>query len=49
MMVAALLTLDQERERGMFAQDGAQKKDFLRRIVSADETWILHYTPKSKQ
>ena len=24
------------------------KKDFLRRYVTIDETWIHHYTPKTK-
>jgi histone-lysine N-methyltransferase SETMAR len=25
------------------------KTDFVRRFITVDETWILHYTPESKQ
>lgn len=52
--VPRLLTIDQKRERvrtsqhclDMFKRNPA---DFLRRIVTIDETWIHHYTPESKE
>lgn len=52
--VPRLLTPDQKLQR---VQDSERcleifqrnKKDFLRRYVTMDETWIHHYTPASKQ
>jgi len=26
-----------------------KRKEFLRRVVTVDETWIHHYTPETKQ
>lgn len=37
---------DSERCLGLFKRD---KKDFLRRYVTMDETWIYYYTPESKR
>lgn len=34
-----------ERHLNRFRQEG---EDFLRRIVTCDETWVYHYTPESK-
>ncbi|CAK9826871.1 Histone-lysine N-methyltransferase SETMAR [Anthophora retusa] len=52
--VPRLLTPDQKRQRvddserclELFKRD---KKDFLRRYVTMDETWIHYYTPESKR
>ena len=51
--VLRLLTLDQKQQR---VEDSKRclelfkrsKKDFLRRYVTMDETWIYYYTPKTK-
>ena len=37
---------DSERCLEQFKRD---KKDFLRRYVTMDETWIHHYTPETKR
>lgn len=52
--VPRLLTLEQKQQRiddserclKLFTRD---KKDFLRRYITTDETWIHHYTPESKR
>ena len=52
--VPRLLTVDQKQQRvedsecclELFKRD---KKDFLRRYVTMDETWIHYYTPESKR
>lgn len=52
--VPRVLTVDQKQQRiddserclEIFKRD---KKDFLRRYVTMDETWIHHYTPESKR
>ena len=51
--VLRLLTPDQKKQR---VEDSERclklfkrgKKDFLRRFVTMDETWIYHYTPEKK-
>lgn len=52
--VPRLLTMEQKQQRvdeskrclELFMRN---KKDFLRRYVTVDETWIHHYTPESKR
>ena len=52
--VPRLLTVDQKQRRkdvsieclGLFQRD---KKEFLRRFITVDETWVHHFTPESKQ
>ncbi|XP_018349932.1 PREDICTED: histone-lysine N-methyltransferase SETMAR-like [Trachymyrmex septentrionalis] len=52
--VPRLLTVDQKQQRvddsesclAMFQKD---RKDFLRRYVTMDETWIHHFTPESNR
>jgi histone-lysine N-methyltransferase SETMAR len=52
--VPRVLTIDQKRirvttsERNL-AYINRNPKEFLRRFVTMDETWIHHYTPESKQ
>ena len=51
--VPRLLTLDQKRVRmnisiALLAQFRRNKSEFLRRLITVDETWIHHYTPESK-
>ena len=52
--VSRLPTIDQKRIRvTTTAQNSAyfnrNPKEFLRRFVTMDETWIHHYTPKSRE
>lgn len=53
--VPRLLTIDQKRrERVRTSQQcldllNRNRTDFLRQIVTMDETWIHHYTPESKE
>ncbi|KAK5650765.1 hypothetical protein RI129_001794 [Pyrocoelia pectoralis] len=47
------LTLDQKRVRmnisnTLLAQFRRKKSEFLRRLITVDETWIHHYTPETK-
>lgn len=52
--VPRLLSVEQKRVRkdisiqclGLFKKD---PKDFMRRFVTMDETWVHHYTPETKQ
>ena len=52
--VPRLLTVEQKQQRihdlkrclKLFTRN---KKDFLRRYITMDETWIHHFTPKSKR
>lgn len=51
--VPRLLTVDQKRVRMQMSklslsQFKRNKKEFLRRYVTVDETWIHHYTPEMK-
>ena len=50
---AVLLTVDQKRVRMnisdvLLTQFGRNKSEFWRRLITADETWIHHYTPETK-
>jgi hypothetical protein len=52
--VPRLLTADQKRTRMEISEQclerfNGNKTDFVRRFITMDETWIYHYTPKSKQ
>jgi hypothetical protein len=53
-MVPRLLTADQ-KSTGMKISEqclerfNKNKTDFLRRLITMDETWINHYTPESKK
>ncbi|KMQ87583.1 mariner transposase [Lasius niger] len=52
--VPRLLTIDQKRTRKDISEQclsmlKRNAKDFWRRFVTVDETWIHHYTPESKQ
>ena len=52
--VPRLLTVDQKRQRVVDPERCLElfrrnKPNFLRRYVTMDETWIHHYTPKSKR
>jgi len=52
--VPHLLTINQKRIRMRISQaclDRFQqnKMDFKRRLITADETWIHHYTPERKK
>ena len=52
--VSCLLTLDQKQQRvedseRCFELFKRGEKDFLRRDVTMDETWIHHYTPETKR
>jgi histone-lysine N-methyltransferase SETMAR len=52
--VPRLLTTDQKRARMKISERcldrfNKNKTDFVRRFITMDETWIHHYTPKSKQ
>ncbi|XP_030750541.1 protein GVQW3-like [Sitophilus oryzae] len=51
--VPRLLTLDQKRVRmnisnSMLAQFRVNKSEVWRLLITADETWIHHYTPETK-
>src|ERR1700712_1634247 len=52
--VPRLLTVDQKRNRVTTSKDcldmfKRNPKEFLRRFVTVDETWIHHYTPETKE
>jgi len=53
--VPRLLTADQKRTRMKISEQclerfNKNKTDFVRRrFITMDETWMLHYTPESKQ
>lgn len=52
--VPRLLTYDQKRQRVRDSQHGLElfqlnPREFLRRYITVDETWIYHYTPESQQ
>lgn len=51
--VPQLLTLDQKRTQDFSKQClvmcERNPKDFWRRFITVDETWIHHYTPETKQ
>ena len=52
--VPRLLTLDQKRQRMTTSQQclamfKRNPKEFLRRFITVDETWIHHYTPETKE
>jgi histone-lysine N-methyltransferase SETMAR len=52
--VPRLLTADQKRTRMKFSEQCLErfdknKTDFVRRLITMDETWIHHYTSESKQ
>lgn len=52
--VPRLLTIDQKRIRvttseANLAMFKRNKKEFLRRFITVDETWIHHHTPETKQ
>ena len=49
-----LLTADQKRTLMKISEEcleriNKNKTDFVRRLITMDETWIHHYTPESKQ
>lgn len=48
------LTMEQKRDRVRLSQQHLRrfkmdKKDFVRRFITMDETWVYHYDPESKQ
>lgn len=52
--VPRLLTVDQKRNRVTISKDcldmfKRNPKEFLRRFVTVDKTWIHHYTPETKE
>ena len=52
--VPCLLTSDQKRTRMKISEEclerfNKNKTDFVLQFITMDETWIHHYTPKSKQ
>jgi len=52
--VPRLLTADQKRTRMKISEQclerfNKNKTDFVRRLITMDETWIHHYTSESKQ
>ena len=52
--VMRLLPADQKRTRVKISEQclerfNKNKTDFMRRLITMDETWIHHYTPESKQ
>ena len=52
--VSRLLTIDQKRIRVMTSEKNLayfnrNSKQFLRRFVTMDKTWIHHYTPESRE
>ena len=52
--VPRLLSADQKLIRTRASKDGLElvhqdPKDFWRRFVTVDETWVHHYTPETKQ
>ncbi|EFN81553.1 hypothetical protein EAI_02016, partial [Harpegnathos saltator] len=52
--VSRLLTVNQKQQRvddsaGCLELFQHNKKDFLMRYVTIDETWIHHYTPESNR
>lgn len=49
-----LFTFDQKQRRENVSNKYLElfqynSKEFLRRFVTADETWFYHYTPETKQ
>ena len=51
--VPRFLTVDQKRARmnisnALLAQFRHNKFEFLRRLITVDETWLHHYTPETK-
>jgi histone-lysine N-methyltransferase SETMAR len=52
--VPRLLTVDQKRHRLDISRSCLERfkrneKDFLRRFITVDETWVHHYTPETKE
>ena len=52
--VSRLITIDQKRIRMTTSEQNLayfnrNPKEFLRRFVTIDETWIHHYTPESRE
>jgi histone-lysine N-methyltransferase SETMAR len=52
--VPRLLTMEQKRVRSQMSINNLEffkrnTRDFLRRFVTCDETWVHYYTPESKQ
>src|SRR5436190_5083057 len=52
--VPRLLTLDQKRIRmniskALLERFKRNESDFLRRLITVDETWIHHFTPETKE
>lgn len=52
--VPRLLTVDQKRTRVTISEEclakfRLNKKDFMRRFITVDETWIHHHTPETKE
>lgn len=52
--VPRLLTIDQMRKRvttseTLLAMIRRDPKDFFRRFITVDETWVHHYTPETKE
>lgn len=52
--VPRLLTIDQMRKRvttseALLAMIRRDPKDFFRRFITVDETWVHHYTPETKE
>lgn len=52
--VPHLLNADQKLMRKQFSQQSldrfnSNRTDFVRRLVTMDETWVHHYTPETKQ
>lgn len=53
--VPRLLTINRKRNRSVkiskatFALFNRYRNEFLRRLISVDETWILHNIPETKQ
>lgn len=52
--VPRLLTIDQKRKRAttsetLLAKIKYDPKDFFRRFVTVDETWVHCYTPETKE
>jgi hypothetical protein len=53
-MGATQLTADQKRTRMKISKQclerfNKNKTDFVRRLITMDETWIHHHTPESKR
>ena len=52
-LVPRILTDDQKRtwlyiSRYLFSRFGDDPSDFIKRVVTQDETWVHHFDPKSK-